>query len=329
MRTRLDDGGGHPGIVTVTLNPAVDRTMSVPGFAVGRTNRASIEQIDPGGKGINVAKALRQFGCPVLAMGFLAGNNGQWIRDALASRNIRAAFLNVPGETRVNLKIKDPETGSETEINEPGFSVLPKHLSALEREIEAAACPLAVVVLSGSLPPGVPCDIYARFIRIARERGARSILDTTEEALRQGILAAPDLVKPNLAEAGELLGGPIRGEGELAAAARKLLELGARAAVISCGVDGAVAVDGRACFRAQPPLIHASSSVGSGDAMVAAMAWSMIRGVPFEEAFRFATAAGTATAAMNGSGIAELAAIRDLVPQVRLTRIPDAPEVQG
>jgi 1-phosphofructokinase len=321
-RTRFDDGRG-PRIATVTLNPAIDRTMYAPGFAIGRTNRATVERTDPGGKGVNVAKALRQFDCPVTALGLLAGGNGRIIRDALASRNVVVDFVDVPGETRVNLKIKDPENGSETEINEPGFPVAPEHLGALEQKIERIARPSMVIVFSGSLPPGVPGDVYARFIRIARQRGARTILDTAGQALRHGILAGPDLVKPNVAEAEELLGVPIRGESELAAAVWRLIGLGPRAAVISCGPEGAVASDGAACFRVRPPVIRPSSSIGSGDAMVAALAWSMIRELPFEEAVRLAGAAGTATAAMNGSGIGELAEIYDLAPLVRLERIAE------
>jgi 1-phosphofructokinase len=324
-RTKLDDGRG-PKIATVTLNPAIDKTMSAPGFALGRTNRATIEQTDPGGKGVNVAKALRQFNCPVAALGLLAGGNGRIIRDALARLNILVDFVDVPGETRVNLKIKDPDNGSETEINEPGFPVAPEHLGALEQKIERMARPSMVIVFSGSLPPGVPSDVYARFIHIARQRGAKTILDTAGEALRCGIQAGPDLVKPNVAEAEELLGAPIRGEGELVAAAWRLIGLGARAAVISCGPEGAVASDGGACFRARPPVIHPSSSIGSGDAMVAALAWSMIRELPFEEAVRLAAAAGTATAAMNGSGIGELVEIRDLALRVRLERIAEPVE---
>jgi 1-phosphofructokinase len=319
----------HPAIATVTLNPAVDRTLSIPGFTVGKTNRASVEQTDPGGKGVNVAKALRQFGCPVVALGFLAGNNGRWIRDALSERGILADFVEVPGETRVNLKIKDPRNGSETEINEPGFPVAVAHLSELERKIEAISQPPIVIVFSGSLPPGVPGDVYARLIRIAKQRGVRTILDTAGEAFSSGILAAPDLVKPNAAETEELLGLPLSGERALAKAVLRLIDLGPRAAVISCGADGAVAAADGLCFRARPPMIRASSTIGSGDAMVAALAWSMVRDIPFEEALCLAIAAGTATAAKSGSGIGELAVIRELESQVRISRIAAAAEGPG
>ena len=229
-------------IATVTLNPALDKTMAIRGFAIGATNRASIEQIDAGGKGINVAKAARQLGCPAIALGFLAGANGRWIADALQAMGIPCDFEWVPGETRVNLKIKDPLTGTETEINEPGFQVGADNLESLKRKIEEQAGLCSVMVFSGSLPPGVPPEIYAEFIRIARNRGAQTILDTAGAALKYGIAAGPDLIKPNRAEAEEVLGTRIDGEAALVGAARRLLELGARVVVLSLGADGALAV---------------------------------------------------------------------------------------
>lgn len=330
MRTETEpDRAGGPRIATVTLNPAIDKTVSVSGLVVGKTNRVIVEQIDAGGKGVNVAKALSQFGCEVLVLGFVAGNFSQLIHQALARRKVVTDLVEVAGETRINLKIKDNQTGSETEINEPGFPVSREQLKVVEQKIEAFARPSRVVVFSGSLPPGVPADAYARFIHIARQRGAKAILDTAGEALRQGITAGPDLVKPNLAEAEELTGKPIRSERELGAALRTLIRSGAKAAVISCGTQGAVGTDGSISLHARPPRIHASSSIGSGDAMVAALAWCVLRQASFEEAFALAVAAGTATAAMNGSGTAELPLVRNLLAQVHVERLEEPAEVQG
>jgi 1-phosphofructokinase len=296
-------------IATVTLNPAIDKTMAVPGLAIGRTNRATVEQIDAGGKGINVAKAVRQLGHPVVALGFLAGDNGRLIADTLAAGGIAGEFVWVPGETRVNLKIKDPETGTETEINERGCPVGPDELEALRRKVEEKAAECAVVVFSGSLPPGVPPQIYGDFIHLARKRGARTILDTAGPALMEGIAARPDLVKPNREEAAEALGCAIPEDG-LPRAARRFLELGARAAVISLGAEGAVAASGEGVWRGYPPPVGASSSIGAGDAMVAVFAVSIARNLPFPEAFRLAMAAGAASAATKGSA-AELGSIED------------------
>jgi 1-phosphofructokinase len=307
-------------IATVTLNPALDKTMAIPGFAIGKTNRASIEQTDAGGKGINVAKAARQLGCPVIALGFLAGANGRWVADRLRAIGIPCDFEWVPGETRVNLKIKDPLTGTETEINEPGFQVGVDHLQSLKRRIEEKAGQCSVMVFSGSLPPGVPPEIYGEFIRIARNRGAQTILDTAGAALKHGIAAGPDLIKPNRAEAEEVLETRIDGEAGLLGAGRRFLALGARVVVLSLGADGALAVSERERWRAWSPSVAASSSIGAGDAMVAALAFAMTRGLALEDALRLATAAGAATVATNGSA-AELGSIQDYSKRVTLQSI--------
>ena len=307
-------------IASVTLNPALDKTMAIPGFAIGRTNRASIGQIDAGGKGINVAKAARQLGCPVIALGFLAGANGRWIADALQAIGLPCDFVWVPGETRVNLKIKDPLTGMETEINEPGFQVGADHLRSLMRKVEEQAGQCSVMVFSGSLPPGVPPEIYGEFIRIARNRGAQTILDTAGAALKHGIAAGPDLIKPNRAEAEEVLETRIDGEAGLVDAARRLLALGARAVVLSLGADGALAVSQREQWRACSPTVAASSSIGAGDAMVAALAFAMTQRLALADALRLATAAGAATAATNGSA-SELGSIQDYAKGVTLHSI--------
>lgn len=307
-------------IATVTLNPALDKTMAIPGFAIGKTNRASVEQIDAGGKGINVAKAARQLGCPVIALGFLAGANGRWVADRLRAKGIPCDFEWVPGETRVNLKIKDPCTGTETEINEPGFQVGADHLQSLKRRIEEKAGQCSVMVFSGSLPPGVPPEIYGEFIRIARNRGAQTILDTAGGALKHGIAAGPDLIKPNRAEAEEVLETRIDGEAGLVDAARRFLALGARVVVLSLGADGALAISERERWRAYSPSVTASSSIGAGDAMVAALAFAMTQGLALEDALRLATAAGAASVATNGSA-AEFGSIQDYSKRVILHSI--------
>jgi 1-phosphofructokinase family hexose kinase len=177
--------------------------MVVPRFAVGKTNRGSTEQIEPAGKGINVAQALRHLGCPVIAAGFLAGNNGRYISESLAARGILTDFVYLPGETRVNLKITDPVAGTETEINDSGFTVGTEHLKQLGQKVEELAGRCRVMVFSGSLPPGVPAETYADFICIAKSRGAKTVLDTSGVPLKRGVTAHPDLVKPNLWEVEE------------------------------------------------------------------------------------------------------------------------------
>jgi 1-phosphofructokinase len=305
-------------IATVTLNPAIDKSVTVPRFAVGQTNRGEVRRTDAGGKGINVAKALKQLGAEVCALGFVAGSNGHFILEALAAYGIPADFTNVPGETRVNLKIHDPVYGTETELNEPGFQVLPEHLEALKQKIKEHGPRSEVIVFSGSLPPGAPPETFAELISIARLLAAKCILDTAGAALQCGLAAMPLLVKPNRAEAEELLQVRLKTLGELAEAARKLLAMGAEKVVISMGADGAVAATKQDLLWAHPPAITPRSSVGAGDAMVAALAYGEVEHLPFRESFRLAMAAGAAAVTTEGSGVADLALIQSLIPLVEM-----------
>ena len=317
----MDSNGRNHKVVTVTLNPAVDKTMIVFRLSVGATNRAEIERIDPGGKGVNVAKALKQFGCPVVATGFLAGNNGRLIAEGLAARGIATDFVQVPGETRVNLKIKDPQSRTETEINEPGFHVGAEYIKQLEEKLEDYANHCAAVVLSGSLPPGVPAGIYARLAEIAGGGGAKVILDTNGDALRSGIAAGPDLIKPNRIELEGLLGTKLENETQLVEAARQTLALGIPRVVISLGPDGALAASADQLWRARCPSLQVASSVGAGDAMVAALIYSLLNNLPEDEALRLATAAGSASASLSGSSVADLKLIQEFLPRIEMERV--------
>jgi 1-phosphofructokinase len=305
-------------IATVTLNPAIDKSVTVRGFEIGKTNRGEVDRVDAGGKGINVAKALKRLGSAVCALGLVAGSNGRFILDALSAEGIPADFVLVPGETRVNLKIHDPEKGTETELNEPGFRVTTEHLEELRRKIEAHAPHCEVMVFSGSLPPDAPPAIFADLIRLAKTHGAKCILDTAGPGLKHGLEAGPYLIKPNRAEVEELLKSSLRTHRELVEAARELIRMGSEQVLISLGAEGAVGVAGKEALFAQPPAVKARSSVGAGDTMVAAMAHAAVEGLPFRQAFRMAVAASAATVAMEGTKVADLAAVQALIPQVML-----------
>ena len=311
----------HSMIATVTLNPAIDKSLTVPRFEVGRTNRGEVRRTDAGGKGINVAKAVKQFGVEVCALGFVAGSSGQFILEALAASGIPADFCNVPGETRVNLKIHDPVYGTETELNEPGFRVFPEHLQAIKQKIKDYGPRCEVMIFSGSLPPGAPPETFSELMTIAGALGAKCILDTAGPALRCGLEAKPLLLKPNRAEVEELLQAPLRTRGELGQAAHKLLEMGAEEAVISMGADGAVAATKQDLLWARPPTVVPRSSVGAGDAMVAALAYGEVNHLSFRDSFRLAMAASGAAVTMEGSKVADLALVHSLLPQVQVEEV--------
>ena len=305
-------------IATVTLNPAIDKSLTVPRFEVGKTNRGEVGRSDASGKGINVAMALKQFGVDVCALGLMAAGNGHFILEALASSGIPADFVSVPGETRVNLKIRDPILHTETELNEPGFRVLPTHLEAMKEKIREYAPRCAVMTFSGSLPPGAPPEIYAELLTIAKALGSKCMLDTGGAALSLGIEAKPVLVKPNRAEVEELLERSVRTGHDLAEAARALLEMGAEMALISLGAEGAVAAGERELLAALPPKVALRSSTGAGDAMVAAFAYGGISGLSFREKFRLAMAASAASVTLEGTKFADRAAIERLLPEVHV-----------
>jgi len=307
-----------PMIATVTLNPAIDKSVTVRGFEIGKTNRGEVDRVDAGGKGVNVAKALKRLGSPVCALGLMAGSNGRFILDALSAEGIPADFVNVPGETRVNLKIHDPEKGTETELNEPGFRVTAEHLEELRQKIAAHAPQCQVMVFSGSLPPDAPPTIFADLIRIAKARGAKCFLDTAGPGLKLGLAAGPFLIKPNRAEVEDLLKTTLRTRHELVEAARTLIKMGSEQVLISLGAEGAIGVAGKDALFAHPPAVKVRSSVGAGDTMVAAMAYAAVEGLPFRQAFRMAVAASAATVAMEGSKVADLAAVQELIPLVTL-----------
>ena len=308
-------------IATVTLNPAIDKSLMVPRFEVGKTNRGEVGRTDASGKGINVAMALKQFGADVCALGFMAGSNGHFILEALASSGIPADFVNVPGETRVNLKIRDPIHRTETELNEPGFQVLPAHLNAMKEKIREHAPRCEVMTFSGSLPPGAPPETYAEMMRIAKASGSKCMLDTGGAALRLGIETKPVLVKPNRAEVEELLGRSLGTRDELADAARKLLKMGAEMALISLGAEGAVAAGDQELLAALPPKVAVRSSTGAGDTMVAAFAYGEITHLSFRESFRLAMAASAASVTLEGTKFADWATIRRLLPAIHIEEL--------
>lgn len=315
-------------IVTVTPNPAIDRTILVRDFAIGATNRAMAERTEIGGKGINVARHLMSLGCDVLTTGFLCSRDMHGIVETLAGQGVRTDFVRIAGDTRVNIKILDPATGGATEINEAGPSLAADAADALFAKLRALLPTCDVMVFSGSLPPGVPDDLYARAIALAARAGVKTVLDAAGAPLRLGIAARPDLVKPNRAEAEELLDARLSNDAELLAAAKELCERGAQSAVISVGSAGAVYAAAEGSWRARPPQIVPRNTVGAGDAMVASLACSLMRDVPPPEALRLATALGSATAASDAS-LPPTGDFEALLPRVSVEPLPWQPSVRA
>ncbi len=306
-------------IKTVTLNPAVDKTVEINDFKVGEVNRISSIRLDAGGKGINVSKTIKALDGSSIATGFLAGRNGDYIKDCLDKMQVPGDFLFVKGETRTNLKVVDRRNKTNTDINEPGLiEVTEEDLHRLESKLFSDLSKDDILVLSGSIPSNVPVTIYREWTERANKSGIRVFLDADRELLEEGLKAGPYLVKPNLAELEILLGRKLDDMNEIVRAGRSLLDRGIKTAVISLGADGAVFFHGEHAIYAEGLKVEVKSTVGAGDAMVAALALAIDRGYGLEKAVSLSVAAGTANVASEGTKPPALKDVLDYEAEVQL-----------
>lgn len=278
-------------------------------------------RLDPGGKGVNVARVLRALGAPAEVIGFLGEANGRLITDHLEQLTIPNRFVAVEGQNRVNLKLVDPGTGELTEVNDLGFTVQPLHLERMTALVRQGLARTRLLVLAGSQPAGVPTTYYRDLVIMGRQAGVRVILDADGEPMRAAMEAQPTLIKPNRDEAGQLLGRTLSTRQDVCEAARNLLALGPEMAVISCGAEGAVIAASGGTWWAKPPSIVPGSTVGAGDSMVAALALALSRGWAPVDALRLATAAGAATASLPGTQVASQADVDRLLTGVTMEEV--------
>ncbi|TLS48745.1 1-phosphofructokinase [Paenibacillus antri] len=306
-------------IATVTLNSAIDKTYYLGGFGKGGVYRVARQIAEPGGKGNNVAKVARLLGAEVAASGFAAGANGAFIVGRLAERGIRTAFVQAQGESRICLNIIDETDGSSTELLEQGPVVTETDVAELKRTLRELASSSSIVVLSGSLPQGVPVSLYAELIETIRTANAKAYLDTSGAAFAAALQAKPDFVKPNEQELAAWLGRELRSEDEVAQAASSLAYLGIGAVCVTLGGRGAIAfLDGKG-YRVKAPKLEAVNTVGCGDSFVAGMAYAAERGASPEERLRSAAAAAAANAMSDRAGHLELRRYKEYLNEVEVT----------
>ncbi len=297
-------------IITITLNPALDRTMRIDRPLVPcKLNRAIGSMVEPGGKGINVSCAIKALGGMSVALGFSAGSNGRILKDALTSSDIHHDFVDVPGETRVNIQVIDA-SGDHTEINEPGSKISDSdYLRFLDR-MDHYLQPENIFVITGSTPPEFSVDNYIKICKKIKQAGCRLIIDASGELLLAALKLDPDFVKPNVYELAEATGDPFSTDPEVIVhSARKLLDMGARAVCVSMAQEGALFVskdEAEALFVTTNPKIYDCGSVGTGDAMVGAIANSMQNGLSFCELAKYTVATGRACARLAGTEMATL-----------------------
>jgi 1-phosphofructokinase len=278
---------------TVTFNPSLDYLIEVKDLSLGRVNRTQQEQIYPGGKGINVSILLQNLGISSTALGFCAGFTGRELKRLLEQYGCHTDFIEIPGNTRINVKIKN---GSMTDINGQGPSIPQDAQEALFHKLDALQAGDGLV-LAGSIPNTLPPDVYERILQMLDGRGIHTVVDATRSLLTRVLPYHPFLIKPNHHELGEIFGKELHTKEEIVDCAQKLQEQGARNVLVSMGGQGAllVAEDGQ-ILSSRAPNVKAVNPVGAGDSMVAGFLYGWITAQNYREAFRMGLVCGSATA---------------------------------
>ena len=317
-------------IITVNLNAAIDKTLAVPNFRLGRRHRSVEQTAMAGGKGVNVARALKALGQPVIATGVAGGPTGTRIIEHLTDEGILNDFVRIREESRTSTAVVDPTSGEQTEINEHGPLVSEVELELFVDKLLYLAKGAAVCVFSGSLPRGVEVELYGRLIDELKRLGVSTVLDSEGEPLLIATRRGPDVVSPNELEAEGLVGHEFSDDDDRRTGVGEMIELGARESIMTLA-DGCMAMLGggrRApSYRATLEPIEPVSSVGSGDAFLAGFVASRYGGRATEDCLRFAVACGAESTQHFGAGVLEPREVQRLVPDVRVETL-EAPALQ-
>jgi 1-phosphofructokinase/tagatose 6-phosphate kinase len=311
-------------IITVTLNSALDKSLEVPNFTPGRRHRTVDQRTMPGGKGVNIARAIKRLGQPVIATGLAGGATGNRIVEALNDEAILNSFVRIREDSRTNTAVIDPTTGQHTEINERGPSVSERELELFRDKLLYLAKGASICVFAGSLPRGVEADVYANLIRDVRKLGVTTMLDTEGEPLRHAVRAEPDVVSPNELEAEELVGHEFNGDEDRLQAVVEIGRLGASEAIMTVS-DGCYAqvLEGGVptLYRVTVEEQEARSRIGSGDAFLAGYVASHYAGRSAVDSLRYGVACGAESTQHIGAGILEPAKVERLLDEVRAERM--------
>jgi 1-phosphofructokinase/tagatose 6-phosphate kinase len=316
-------------IITVTLNPALDKTLQVPNFTPGRRHR-SVEQVAmPGGKGVNVARAIKRLGQPVIATGIAGGATGTRIVEALNDEAILNAFVRIRDESRTNTAVLDPTTGVQTEINEPGPAVSSQELKLFHDKLLYLAKGASMCVFAGSLPREMDPAVYAELVRDVKRLGVTTIVDTDGEPLRLAVRAEPDIVSPNELEAEELVGQEFNDVEDRAQAVIEMTRLGAREAIMTVrdGCYAHVLEDGPTVYRISVPEQDARSRIGSGDAFLAGYVAARYAGEATVDCLRYGVACGAESVQHFGAGVLDPDRVGRLLGEVDAERLELGAEI--
>jgi 1-phosphofructokinase family hexose kinase len=317
-------------ILTVTLNAAIDRTVAVPNFRLGHRHRAVESRTVAGGKGINVARALKRLGRPAIATGFAGGPTGERVLEQLREEAVLTDFTRIAGETRINMAVIDPTSGEQTEINERGPAVSPEEVEAFVTRLRYLADGASLCVIAGTLPPGAGADLYARMVKDLGERDVPVVLDAEGEAMLAGLRAGAAVVTPNEREAEELVGQEFADRRDLVHGLSELLRLGAGEAAIT-RPEGCVAAIGEASQRrfleVRTEPLEAVSTVGSGDAFVAGYVAARYEDRPVDECLAYGVACGAESTQHFGAGMVDRNQVERLLGEVHVQDLEVPAEV--
>ena len=318
-------------IITVTLNAALDKTLEVPNFTPGRRHRTVDQTTMPGGKGVNIARAIKRLGQPVIATGLAGGGTGTRIVEALTDESILTAFVRIREESRTNTAVLDPTNGQHTEINERGPLVSSQELELFRDKLLYLAKGASICVFAGSLPRGVEPDVYAGLIRDVKKLGVTTIVDTDGEPLRLAVRAEPHLVSPNELEAEELVGREFNDTDDRAHAVAEMSRLGACEAIMTVA-DGCYA---QVLDESSPELYRvtveeqaARSAVGSGDAFLAGYVAARYAGRSPVDCLRVGVACGAESTHHFGAGIIDPPKVEKLLAEVEAERLQIGAEIR-
>jgi tagatose 6-phosphate kinase len=308
-------------ILCLGTTPAVQRVMVFRKLTLEAVNRAVTTLDGVAGKSVNVAKVLHALGEPVVAAGFLGGARGEFVRRVLGDRGIELDFVTVSESTRQCTTIIDQSAGTQTELVEESRPVSARHYAELLRRIRRHLKRCRAVVMSGTITPGGPADLYLSCARLAQRNGAMSVVDAQGPALVQALKARPALIKPNQSELAATVGRPLTSQAAVISAMREVHELGAERVVVTAGKEPTLACDGRRIWRIQVPRVTAVNPIGSGDATTAGLVWRLLRGDDLGEACRWANAAGAANALTLMAGEVDPKEVERLAGRVRVERL--------
>ena len=318
----LNPFAASPQVVTVALNPALDQTIEIAGIKLGEVNRALRMQVDVGGKAVNVASCLSDFGVSAAVTGQIGRDNAALFEELFQRKKIANHCCYLDGLTRINSKLVDTVSGETTDLNMPGPELTPAAakdlLDQVLRRLDQLAGQVKWVVLSGSLPPGMPADAYATITQKAQAAGGSVLLDTSGAPLRAALAVGPKIIKPNRHELAELVGRPLETLEALIATGRELLAASPAPDLISIslGGDGALFLDRDQALHALPARVEVSSTVGAGDAMVAGLVAAQLEGLNLTETARLATAFAAAKLTRLGPHLPRPAEGRALAQQI-------------